>query len=36
MGLIPNVSTEKLKMRVYNVEDVITRMGDSSKFGSAM
>lgn len=27
MGLIPNVSTEKLKSWVYNV-DVITRMGD--------
>ena len=28
MGLIPNLSTEKLKIWVYNVEDVITRMGD--------
>ena len=28
MGLIPNVSTEKLKIRVCNVEDVITCMGD--------
>ena len=28
MGLIPNVSAEKLKIWVCNVEDVITRMGD--------
>ena len=28
MGLVPNVSTEKLKIWVYNVEDVITSMGD--------